>query len=95
MRTELSPPWSSDWITDEGRRKLAAAGIAPPHNAPQRTVRGGPVPLNRLTARAGRRLPALRVDRGRREHRPFSATACKALHRCEDCREPFEYVKEI
>src|SRR5689334_158471 len=42
VATQLAPPWSTDWITPEGRRKLAAAGIAPPAAAPRR---GGPVPL--------------------------------------------------
>src|SRR5207248_2867570 len=46
VRTALAPPWSSDWITAEGRRKLREAGIAPPHPAP---ARPGPVPLT-LTA---------------------------------------------
>ncbi len=48
VRTELSPPWTSDWITPEGRRKLAAAGIAPPKGAARRP-QGGPIPLT-LTA---------------------------------------------
>ena len=42
VRTALAPAWSSDWITAEGRRKLSAAGIAPPHAAP---ARSGPVPI--------------------------------------------------
>ena len=42
VRTQLAPAWSSDWITEEGQRKLAAAGIAPPSPAPRRTA---PVPV--------------------------------------------------
>ena len=100
VRTALAPAWSSDWITAEGRRKLSAAGIAPPHAAP---ARSGPVPLT-LTA-----LPSRGTTPGRREAvacprcgsqvttqtAAFGATACKALFRCETCREPFEYVKAI
>jgi ring-1,2-phenylacetyl-CoA epoxidase subunit PaaD len=93
IRTQLAPAWSSDWITAQGRRKLADAGIAPPGPAPQR---GGPVPLTLHTA--GRR-PELRCPRcGSAETRliaEFSATACKSLHRCEACLEPFEAVKPL
>jgi ring-1,2-phenylacetyl-CoA epoxidase subunit PaaD len=93
VRTELSPPWTSDWITAEGRRKLAAAGIAPPRAA-GRLPAGGPVPL-RLTA-SPRPVPCPRCGSARtRETSAFSATACKSLHRCGECHEPFEYVKEI
>jgi len=96
VRTELAPAWSSDWITAEGRGKLLAAGIAPPHPAPPgAAARGGPVPL---TLTATRREPVSCPRCGSADTTqtaPFSATACKALFRCEACREPFEYVKEI
>ena len=93
VRTELSPPWTSDWITPEGRRKLAAAGIAPPHPAVRRPA-GGPVPLS-LTGRP-RRVPCPRCGSARtRETAAFGATACRAQYRCDQCQEPFEYVKEI
>ncbi|HYZ52930.1 MAG TPA: 1,2-phenylacetyl-CoA epoxidase subunit PaaD [Streptosporangiaceae bacterium] len=93
VQTELAPAWSSDWITAEGRRKLAAAGIAPPNPATRRPP-GGPVPLT-LTA-APRPVTCPRCGSARtRETSPFSATACKALYRCEQCLEPFECVKEI
>ncbi len=83
VRTELSPPWTSDWITPEGRRKLAAAGIAPP--GPAGRPAGGPVPL-RLTA-GPRPVPCPRCGSAR--------TRETAAHRCEQCHEPFEHVKEI
>jgi len=90
VRTELAPAWSSDWITEAGRRKLADAGIAPPHTAPVRT---GPVPLTLGS------LPAVTCPHcgstNTRETAAFSATACKSLHRCSDCSEPFEQVKAI
>ena len=92
VRTELSPPWSSDWITPEGRAKLAAGGIAPPHPAGARPA--GPVPLS-LTVRV-RAVACPRCgSEDTRETSAFSATACKALYRCAACQEPFEYVKEI
>ena len=92
VRTALAPPWSSDWITAEGRRKLREAGIAPPHPAPRHP---GPVPV---TLSAIRRDPVSCPrcgSSGTRQTAAFSGTACKALYRCESCREPFEYVKEI
>jgi ring-1,2-phenylacetyl-CoA epoxidase subunit PaaD len=92
VRTALAPAWSSDWITAEGRRKLLAAGIAPPHPAPDRM---GPVPL---TLTAPRREPVECPQCGSRDTTQaaaFGATACKALFRCNACREPFEYVKEM
>jgi ring-1,2-phenylacetyl-CoA epoxidase subunit PaaD len=92
VRTVLSPPWSSDWITEAGRRKLAAAGIAPPHAAPRRS--SGPVPLN-LTG-PPRRVGCPVCGSGDTERTAaFSATACKDLYRCRACAEPFEHVKEI
>jgi ring-1,2-phenylacetyl-CoA epoxidase subunit PaaD len=91
VRTELAPAWSSEWITEAGRRKLADAGIAPPHSAARRG--SGPVPLT-LGPRTGISCPHCGSPRTR-QTAAFSATACKALYRCEECREPFEYVKPI
>ena len=93
VRTALAPAWSSDWITAEGRRKLRAAGIAPPRQCRPGAAQG-PVPLT-LTARR-EPVPCPRCgSRDTTQTAAFSATACKALFRCEACREPFEYVKEI
>jgi ring-1,2-phenylacetyl-CoA epoxidase subunit PaaD len=90
VATELTPPWTTDWITAEGRRKLAAAGIAPPSAAPRRT---GPVPLT-LGRPASPRCPRC-GSLDTRLTAQFSATACKSLHRCSACGEPFEAVKAI
>ncbi|MFD8686545.1 1,2-phenylacetyl-CoA epoxidase subunit PaaD [Streptomyces sp. NPDC059651] len=92
IRTVLSPPWTTDWITPEGRRKLAAAGIAPPGAAPRRT--GGPVALQLLATRPAVACPQC-GSADTAETSRFSATSCKALWRCRACLEPFEYVKEI
>jgi ring-1,2-phenylacetyl-CoA epoxidase subunit PaaD len=91
VRTALAPAWSSDWITADGRTKLAAAGIAPPNPAAPRT---GPIPLTLAPRARTVRCPRCGTD-DTRETSAFSATACKALYRCSACDEPFEYVKEI
>jgi ring-1,2-phenylacetyl-CoA epoxidase subunit PaaD len=91
VRTVLSPPWTSDWISEDGRRRLAEHGISPPGEAPRRT---GPVllqltPRPRAVAcpRCGSAETALQSE--------FGATACKSLWRCTSCSEPFEHIKEI
>ncbi|WP_217254964.1 1,2-phenylacetyl-CoA epoxidase subunit PaaD [Streptomyces sp. AC602_WCS936] len=89
IRTVLDPPWTSDWITESGRRKLAEHGIAPPGAAPS-----GPVPLVLSPTRPA--VPCPRCgSRDTEETSRFAATSCKALWRCRACREPFEHVKEI
>ncbi|MCX2734324.1 phenylacetate-CoA oxygenase subunit PaaJ [Saccharopolyspora sp. NFXS83] len=91
VRTALDPPWTTDWISARGRRRLAEHGIAPPGAAPPR---GGPVPLRLEPPRARVSCPRCGSPRTEELSR-FSATACKALRRCTDCAEPFEHVKEI
>jgi ring-1,2-phenylacetyl-CoA epoxidase subunit PaaD len=92
VRTVLDPPWTTDWITPEGRRKLTEHGIAPPGPAPRHA--SGPVPLTLSPAR--RRVACPRCGSADTEESSrFGATSCKALWRCLACREPFEYVKEI
>ena len=87
----LAPAWTTDWITADGRAKLAAGGIAPPSAAPVRT---GPIPLTLAPVRRAVACP--RCGSGdTHETSVFSGTACKALYRCGSCAEPFEYVKEI
>jgi ring-1,2-phenylacetyl-CoA epoxidase subunit PaaD len=92
VRTVLSPPWTSDFISPEGRRKLAETGIAPPRSRSKPTA--GPVPLT-LSA------PGPRVDcpvcgsADTVRTAAFSGTACKDLYRCRACSEPFEHVKEV
>ncbi len=85
VRTVLSPPWTTDAISAEGRRKLAESGIAPPRPV----AAGGPVPLA-LSVRCPHcgSLDTTLLNR-------FSSTACKSLRRCENCREPFDHFKEL
>jgi ring-1,2-phenylacetyl-CoA epoxidase subunit PaaD len=85
-----APAWTTDWIRDEGRRKLRDYGIAPPgpvdpaQGAPIRLLRRhDPVACPRCGSTATERLSA------------FGSTACKALYRCTACREPFEHFKPI
>jgi ring-1,2-phenylacetyl-CoA epoxidase subunit PaaD len=91
IRTQLSPAWTSDWISPSGREKLAAAGIAPPGVAPRRS---GPIPLT-LSAPVSHVLCPHCGSADTEEQSRFGATACKALRRCRACLEPFEHVKEI
>ncbi|MDI2124811.1 1,2-phenylacetyl-CoA epoxidase subunit PaaD [Yinghuangia seranimata] len=91
VRTVLDPPWTTDWITEEGRRKLAAYGIAPPGPAPHRA---GPVPLELSPRRPAVACP-LCGSPDTEETARFAATACRALRRCRACLEPFEHLKEV
>jgi ring-1,2-phenylacetyl-CoA epoxidase subunit PaaD len=92
VRTSLAPAWSSDWITESGRRKLAEHGIAPP--GPVRTPTSGAVPLNLVAHRPVVQCPQCgSPDTG--ETSRFGSTACTSLHRCRSCGEPFQRIKEI
>lgn len=83
----LSPPWTSDWITPEGREKLREYGIAPPAtsvSSPRAVLRGElPIACPRCGSLATERISE------------FGSTPCKALHRCTACLEPFDYFKCI
>jgi ring-1,2-phenylacetyl-CoA epoxidase subunit PaaD len=92
VRLSLSPAWTTDWISDEGRSKLAAAGIAPPSRVGPVAV--GPVPLNLVPPSRLVACPQCGSPNTSEISR-FGSTACKALRRCNACAEPFEHVKEI
>jgi ring-1,2-phenylacetyl-CoA epoxidase subunit PaaD len=81
----LSPAWSTDWMTDDARRKLEEYGVAPPHL----TSHGGSVPLT-LTVRC----PQCGSPDTRELSRSGS-TACKSLWVCNACREPFDHFKTL
>jgi len=87
VRRELSPAWTTDWMTDEGKRKLREFGIAPP--APRPGPAPGPVsvPLSVRCPRCG--------SPDTREINRFGSTACKALYACNACLEPFDYFKAL
>lgn len=87
IRTVLSPAWTSAWMSAAGREKLARYGIAPPGARAETTVR-----LHRAEpAVACPRCGSANTER----LAEFGSTACKALYRCRDCREPFDYFKPI
>jgi ring-1,2-phenylacetyl-CoA epoxidase subunit PaaD len=92
IRTALAPAWTTDWISEDGLRKLAEHGIAPPARIGPRAA--GPVPLTLDPPAA--RVPCPRCGSANtRELSRFGSTACKALRSCADCKEPFEHIKEI
>lgn len=84
VRTVLAPAWTTDWMSDEGRRKLADYGVAPP-----RAQAGGPVGIS-LSVRCPQcgSLDTQELSR-------FGSTACKALWQCRSCSEPFDHFKAI
>jgi len=82
----LSPPWTTEWISDAGRAKLRAYGIAPPQHATGKRTLLGPenaVPCPRCASLNTRQVSE------------FGSTACKASYQCNSCLEPFEYFKCI
>ncbi|MBS0374180.1 MAG: phenylacetate-CoA oxygenase subunit PaaJ [Proteobacteria bacterium] len=81
----LAPAWTSDWISADGRRKLAAYGIAPPAAVSSRRGLAGDEPPG--CPRCGSADTELVSE--------FGSTPCKALHRCRACREPFDRFKCI
>lgn len=87
--TRLAPAWTTDWITPEAKEKLRAFGIAPPH-----TVHDNVVRLARRPASNAVDVPCPHCGSANTtETSHFSSTACKALYKCLDCLEPFDYFK--
>jgi ring-1,2-phenylacetyl-CoA epoxidase subunit PaaD len=87
VRTVLAPAWTTDWMSETGRRKLREYGIAPP--GPAAHADGGPVRLA-FSARCPRCGSA-----DTREVSHFGSTPCKALWTCRSCAEPFDSFKAI
>jgi ring-1,2-phenylacetyl-CoA epoxidase subunit PaaD len=86
VREELSPAWSSDWLTEKGRDKLRAFGIAPPEQpvgSPRRLFGAVGVCCPRCASTSTRRVSE------------FGSTPCKAHWQCSDCLEPFDHFKCI
>ncbi|MFD5215529.1 1,2-phenylacetyl-CoA epoxidase subunit PaaD [Microbacterium sp. NPDC058345] len=86
VRLVLSPAWTTDWMSEEGKRKLVEYGIAPPTG---RAAASGPIRLA-LSVRCPR---CGSLDT--REVSPFGSTSCKALYECRACLEPFDHFKVI
>jgi ring-1,2-phenylacetyl-CoA epoxidase subunit PaaD len=87
IRLVLSPAWTTDWMSEVGKRKLAEYGIAPPSG--HSSVTRGPVRLA-LATRCPRCGSADTVEVSR-----FGSTSCKALYECRACLEPFDYFKVL
>jgi ring-1,2-phenylacetyl-CoA epoxidase subunit PaaD len=88
IETRLSPAWTTDWMSEAGRQKLAGYGIAPPAQQV--------IDISGITRRS-RAEPAVICPQCGSSHTrvvsQFGSTACKALYRCNDCLEPFDYFK--
>jgi ring-1,2-phenylacetyl-CoA epoxidase subunit PaaD len=91
VRLTLSPPWTTDWMSEDGRRKLREFGIAPP--GPATSMHHG-AETSRVTLALTVRCPQCGSPRTRELSR-FGSTACKALWVCDDCLEPFDSFKSI
>jgi ring-1,2-phenylacetyl-CoA epoxidase subunit PaaD len=88
VRTVFNPPWTTDWISAEAKEKLRAYGIAPPGRAAETEL----VPLGGPT----RTVPCPFCGSSNTSlESAFGSTACKALHVCHACRQPFEHFKAI
>lgn len=81
----LSPAWSTDWMTESGKSKLQAYGIAPPTGTGHR----GPVTLGLAV-----KCPQCH-SLNTKELSRFGSTACKSMYQCKDCLEPFDYFKVL
>ncbi|MCV2216879.1 1,2-phenylacetyl-CoA epoxidase subunit PaaD [Thauera sp. Sel9] len=87
--TQLAPAWTTDWMSEEAKAKLRAYGIAPPHTTPSDTS------VIRFVRRVDTR-PVACPQCGSTNtilSSQFGSTACKALYKCLDCQEPFDYFK--
>ncbi|HYK57436.1 MAG TPA: 1,2-phenylacetyl-CoA epoxidase subunit PaaD [Flavisolibacter sp.] len=85
IQQQLSPAWTTDWMSEEGKQKLKAFGIAPPN------------PKQQFCTTEMFRQEAVQCPRCNSYHTElisqFGSTACKAMYRCLDCKEPFDYFK--
>jgi ring-1,2-phenylacetyl-CoA epoxidase subunit PaaD len=89
IRRRLAPAWTTDWISDDGRRRLREYGIAPP-GASAGASTGATIRV------VPRRVACPRCGSADTERlSAFGATACKSLYRCLACREPFEHFKPL
>ncbi|HEX2847567.1 MAG TPA: 1,2-phenylacetyl-CoA epoxidase subunit PaaD [Chitinophagaceae bacterium] len=86
VKQVLSPAWTTDWMSEEGKRKLKEYGIAPPN--PKQQV----CHQHLFAVDEGVQCPHCQSWHTRRISE-FGSTACKALYQCNDCKEPFDYFK--
>lgn len=87
VQTILSPPWTTDWMTEKGKEKLREYGIAPPEgSSADKTVLFGKAKTVKCPHCGSTKTNMVSQ---------FGSTACKALYKCKDCWEPFDYFKCI
>ncbi|WP_354684520.1 1,2-phenylacetyl-CoA epoxidase subunit PaaD [Cupriavidus necator] len=88
VQTQLAPAWTTDWMTPRGKASLTGYGIAPPAQQV--------IDISGISRKAASALVVACPHCGSRHTRlvsQFGSTACKALYRCGDCKEPFDYFK--
>jgi ring-1,2-phenylacetyl-CoA epoxidase subunit PaaD len=84
VKTVLFPPWTTDWMSEEGKQKMLKTGIAPPvGSASKKDLLGEQKPVDCPWCGSGNTVVISQ----------FGSTACKALHKCNDCLQPFDYFK--
>ena len=86
VKTQIFPPWTTDWLSKAGREKLQKYGIAPPVGSAD--TQGLRVPVTGLLCPRCQSADTEEISR-------FGSTPCKALYKCKDCLEPFDYFKCI
>lgn len=87
INTIFSPPWTTDWITDDAKEKLRKYGIAPPeHSTEDKSWLTGKTKIISCPRCQSQNTTLISQ---------FGSTACKALYQCKDCLEPFDYFKCI
>ena len=91
--TQLTPAWTTDWMSEAARQKLRAFGIAPPQGGSAGNTSHGTVKFSRRSARIEAVQCPQCGSNNTTEVSPFGSTACKAQFRCLDCLEPFDYFK--
>lgn len=84
ITNQLSPAWTTDWMTEEGKQKLKAYGIAPPVYSKNK---------DELFSKTDAVECPLCSSKQTHLVSQFGSTACKALYQCDDCKEPFDYFK--
>lgn len=85
VKTVLHPPWTTDWLSDEGRKKLREYGIAPPEKGSTDKNKLFSEPKHIACPNCGSENTEMKSQ--------FGSTPCKALYVCQDCKEPFDYFK--
>lgn len=89
VKLVLSPAWTTDWMSAEGKAKLEEYGIAPPSGNSRAGGHSGPIRLSLAV-----KCPQC-ASLNTKELTRFGSTSCKALYVCQDCKEPFDYFKVL